>query len=177
MSTAQSSLCANVAAHARPALRFHCASTIIFAGAAALLCTQALAGDHGRSLAAPLLPLYKQECAACHVAYPPGLLPAASWQRLMTNLPRHFGTDASLEAATAKELSTWLTANAGTYKSASTPPPQDRITQLQWFVREHREVSNATWKLPAVQSPANCTACHRQADQGDFNEHTVRIPR
>jgi hypothetical protein len=28
------------------------------------------------------------------------MLPAASWQRLMGNLPRHFGTDASLDAAT-----------------------------------------------------------------------------
>jgi hypothetical protein len=147
------------------------------AWAAALLCAPALAGDHGRGLATPLLPLYQQECAACHVAYPAGLLPAASWQRLMANLPRHYGVDASLEPAAVKELSTWLAANAGTYKGAGTAPPQDRITQQPWFVREHREVSAATWKLPAVKSAANCAACHRQADQGDFNEHTVRIPR
>ena len=24
---------------------------------------------------------------------------------------------------------------------------------------------------------ANCTACHTQADQGNFDEHQVRIPR
>jgi hypothetical protein len=28
---------------------------------------------------APLLPQYKQECAACHLAYPAGMLPAKSW--------------------------------------------------------------------------------------------------
>ncbi len=49
----------------------------------------------------PLLPAYKQECGSCHLAYPPGLLPASSWQRLMGDLPHHFGTDASLDAADA----------------------------------------------------------------------------
>jgi mono/diheme cytochrome c family protein len=125
----------------------------------------------------PLLPLYRQECAACHVAYPPALLPAASWQRLMNNLPRHFGTDASLDAATIGKLSAWLAANAGASRRGREEPPQDRITRAAWFVREHRKVTPATWKLPQVKSAANCAACHTQADQGVFNEHDVRIPR
>jgi len=49
--------------------------------------------------------VYQQECAACHLAYPPGLLPAASWQRPMGNLPKHFGTEASLDATTLQTLS------------------------------------------------------------------------
>ncbi len=65
----------------------------------------AYAGEGEHALRVPLLPKYQQECAACHVAYPPGLLPAASWQRVMDNLPRHYGTDASLDPATLKELS------------------------------------------------------------------------
>ena len=47
---------------------------------------------------------YTQECAACHTAYPPGLLPAASWNRVMTGLDKHYGTDASLDAATVRQL-------------------------------------------------------------------------
>ena len=128
----------------------------------------------------PLLPKYQQECASCHLAYPPGLLPAASWQRLMANLPRHFGTDASLDEASVREIATWLNANAAGYRKVAreaAPPPEDRITRSQWFVREHREVAAATWKLPAVKSPANCAACHTRADQGDFNDDFVRIPR
>ncbi|MEK8050887.1 diheme cytochrome c [Ideonella sp. DXS22W] len=148
--------------------------------AAALALPGAARADESRSAAVPLLPAYKQECSACHVAYPPGLLPAASWQRLMTNLPCHFGTDASVDAATLKELSGWLSANAGTAKRVRrdpTPPPDDRITRSAWFQREHREVSAATWKLAAVKSPSNCAACHTRADQGSFNEHDIRIPR
>ncbi len=126
----------------------------------------------------PLLPAYQQECASCHVAYPPGMLPAASWQRLMANLPRHFGTDASLDPATTQSLSTWLTANAGTYKRVTAdPPPDDRLTRAPWFARKHHEVASAVWQRPAVHSAANCVACHPQADKGDFNEHAVRIPR
>lgn len=125
----------------------------------------------------PLLPKYQQECGACHVAYPPGMLPSASWQRVMANLPRHYGTDASLDAATVRELSTWLNTHAGTWKRVSEAPPEDRVTRSAWFVREHREVASATWKLPAVKSPSNCAACHTQADQGDFRERNIRIPR
>jgi hypothetical protein len=124
------------------------------------------------------LPQYQQECAACHMAYPPGLLPAASWQRLMGSLNKHYGTDASLDAASASNISGWLKANAGSYKRVSEEPPQDRITRSAWFLRKHRdgEVPAGVWKRASVGSPANCAACHAQAAQGNFNEHAVKIP-
>jgi hypothetical protein len=137
----------------------------------------AFAGDDQRTPGMALLPKYKQECAACHVAFPPGMLPADSWRRLLSNLPHHHGTDASLDAATVNELAIWLGANAGTYRRVREAPPGDRITQSAWFVRKHDKVPAAAWKRSAVKSAANCAACHTQADQGDFNEHTVRIPR
>jgi hypothetical protein len=95
----------------------------------------------------------------------------------MDNLPRHYGTDASLAPALTRKLSAWLEAHAGTGKRAREQPPEDRITRAAWFVREHDEVPAATWKLPAVKSPANCSACHTQAEQGDFSERHIRIPR
>jgi hypothetical protein len=160
-----------------------CAQAILLSRrvAAVLLAVLALApawaGDSGTA-PSPLAPTYRQECASCHVAYPPGMLPPASWQRILANLPNHFGTDASLDAATVKQLSTWLVANATSARRAQAPPPpQDRITRSAWFIREHDEVPAGVWKSPAVKSPANCAACHAQADQGDFNEHRVRIPR
>lgn len=119
---------------------------------------------------------YQQECAGCHMAYPPGLLPAASWQRMMTGLDKHFGTDASLDAATVQKLSGWLQANAATGSRLSTPPPQDRISQASWFVREHREIDPLVWKHTSVKSAANCLACHSGAEKGQFNEHGITIP-
>ena len=120
---------------------------------------------------------YVQECGACHTPYPPALLPNESWQRLMNNLPRHFGTDASLDAPTQKALSTWLAATAGGGKRARVAPPQDRITRGDWFIREHREVPQAAWSRPAIKSAANCGACHQGAAQGNYDEDSVHIPR
>jgi hypothetical protein len=145
---------------------------------AALSITQAALADEGRKADfVPSLAAYKQECGACHVVYPPGMLPAASWQRIMNSLQRHYGADASLDATTVRQIATWLNANAGTGKRSRAEPQQDRITRSSWFVQEHRKVPDSIWKLAAVKSTSNCTACHRKADQGDFNEHDVRIPR
>ncbi|ABM36847.1 diheme cytochrome c [Polaromonas naphthalenivorans] len=157
--------------------RFPSLSTKVLFGVLATICaTQAAMADGDRRMV-PLLPQYKQECAACHLAYPPGMLPAASWKRVMAGLPKHYGTDASLDPATVKELSTWLGANAGTYKRVSEEPPQDRITTSSWFERKHREVAPDTWKRAAIGSRANCAACHTRADKGDFDEDNVRIPK
>lgn len=143
----------------------------------ALLLGPALAASAAGGPRVPLLPQYQAECGACHVAYPPGLLPPASWQRLMSNLPRHYGVDASLDAATVGALSGWLQTHAGSGRRVAAAPPEDRITRSAWFVREHDEVPSATWKLPAVKSAAHCAACHTQAHQGDFSERNIRIPR
>ena len=143
---------------------------------ACLMATSAHASSHAPATA-PLL-AYTQECGACHLAYPSGMLPAASWARIMANLNQHYGVNASLDAATAKPIAIWLQATAGTYKRVGTSaPPQDRITQSDWFARKHREVAAEVWKRPAVSSRANCGACHPGAAQADFEEDRVRMPR
>jgi mono/diheme cytochrome c family protein len=121
-------------------------------------------------------PAYQQECAACHLAYPPALLPPASWARLMGGLERHFGTDASLDPHTVQDLGRWLQAHAGTYKRVSEPPPEDRITRSAWFVRKHRHIDSVVWSLPSVKSPAQCAACHTRAAEGRFDEDELRAP-
>ncbi|MBM3387139.1 MAG: cytochrome C [Betaproteobacteria bacterium] len=135
----------------------------------------ALAGSHDLS-PRQALPVYAQECAACHTAYPPALLPAASWQRVMARLDNHYGTDASLDAAQVQAIGQWLQSQAGTYKKVRSAPPQDRISLSDWFVREHRKVAPELWRHHSVRSPAQCSACHTQADQGRFGERELRLP-
>jgi phage-related protein len=121
---------------------------------------------------------YRAECGSCHVAYPPGLLPSQSWQSILAQLKHHFGTDASVDAKTAAELAAYLNAHAGRRGAGTTQQGElPRITQTPFFVREHDEVRAATWKSPAVKSAANCSACHRQAERGDFSERNLRLPR
>ena len=94
----------------------------------------------------------------------------------MTGLGKHYGTDASLDAATVRQLNQWLQAHASTYKRVSEEPPEDRITRSAWFERKHRKIEPTTWKLASVKSAANCAACHTGADQGQFDEHNLRMP-
>lgn len=120
---------------------------------------------------------WKEECSGCHIAYLPRFLPPQSWRAVMSGLGKHFGSDASLDAATTQEITAFLEKNAGQRKRSMSGKPVLRISEMRWFKSEHDEVSARTWKNPKVKSPANCGACHTQADMGDFSERNVRIPR
>ena len=121
-------------------------------------------------------PKWQKECSECHVAFPARLLPAESWREIMTGLDKHFGSNASLDTATAKEISGYLEKHAGK-KPASSDKPLLRITETRWFIREHNEVNERTWKNPKVKSPANCAACHTQAANGKYSERGIKIPK
>jgi mono/diheme cytochrome c family protein len=152
---------------------------LIRPGRAGLLCLTALGAaqaDGGRMMPSDMPKAYTAECAACHTAYAPGLLPARSWQRIMTGLDKHYGTDASLDDATVRQLSTWLQTHAGTYKRVNEAPPQDRLTRSAWFERKHDEIPSAVWKHASIKSAANCGACHTGADRGDFDDDHIRLP-
>ena len=132
--------------------------------------------DSARLLPRDMPAAYTTECAACHAAYPPGMLPARSWARIMSGLDKHYGTDASLDAATVKQLSSWLQTNASTDKRVAEAPPQDRITRSAWFERKHRQIEPTVWKHASVKSAANCAACHTGADQGNYDDDNLRFP-
>lgn len=122
-------------------------------------------------------PKWKSECASCHIAYPARLLPAESWRSLMGGLDKHFGTDASLDAATTAEILAFLEKNASRRKPEPAAKPVLRITETRWFINEHDEVPARTWKDPRVKSAANCAACHTQAESGSFSERQLRVPK
>ena len=120
---------------------------------------------------------WQQECASCHIAYAPGLLPAESWRKMMSGLDKHFGTDASLTAQEAKEITAFLVDNASNRWSAKSSPL--RITESAWFKAKHdsKEIPPETWKRASVKSPANCQACHVDAAKADFSENRIKIPK
>lgn len=126
---------------------------------------------------APTNAQFKTECSECHIAYPPKLLPAESWRKIMSGLDKHFGSDASLPDTENKKITEFLVTNAsGRWKSPTAPL---RITETAWFKREHgsREIPPSVWKNPKVKSPSNCAACHTRAESGNFDEDDIRMPR
>ena len=130
----------------------------------------------GPRMPAQMLPSYTAECAACHTAYPPGMLPAQSWQRIMKGLDHHYGSDASLDEKTVAEIGRWLQTHAGTYKRVSEAPPQDRLTRSVWFERKHRKIEPAVWQLSSIKSAANCAACHTGTERGLFDDDHLKHP-
>jgi hypothetical protein len=106
-----------------------------------------------------------KECGECHMAFPPALLPAESWRKLMAGLSDHFGEDASLEPALAAEIERYLMANAGRRGDGSLI----RISDQRWFRYEH-DFAASVWKRPEIRSPANCEACHKEAARGWFED-------
>jgi len=148
----------------------------------ALCSLSAQAKYNGEDRGRPFVPAqshakWQAECSGCHLAFPPGALPAASWQKIMGGLDQHFGTDASLSPADAKEITDFLVKHASNRWTASTAPL--KITESEWFKTKHRagEINPAVWKRESVKSQSNCIACHRGADKGEFDEDTVRIPK
>ena len=118
---------------------------------------------------------YKAECSSCHMVYQPALLSANDWRRTMAGLKDHFGTDATVDAPQAQEISSFLehnAGNAGKLGNAGEPP---RITQTARFIRKHREIAAKYWSDPRLKSAANCEACHRGAADGNYNEHDIAI--
>jgi mono/diheme cytochrome c family protein len=119
----------------------------------------------------------KAECSECHMAYPPGFLPQRSWTAIMTTLDDHFGENAMLDEASRAEIEAYLTANAadahgrasGLLRRVSPEETPLRISEMPWFVSEHRgEVS--TRQLEKAGSMSNCASCHRAADRGVFED-------
>lgn len=140
----------------------------------AMIFGSTIAHADGGKLSVPINSKWKEECGSCHIAYPPKLLTAENWQRLMGGLAKHFGANAMLDDKDNKDILDFLQRNAGSgdKRSASSL----RISDTSWFTREHREVSSNTWSNPAVKSRSNCIACHVNAERGDWSERGIRMP-
>lgn len=136
---------------------------------------------HADRYAVPKNAVFEEECTSCHMAYPPQMLDAHSWQHMMNGLAKHFGTDASLDDKRRATIADFLAQHAGGRKTGVTADaagrPLLRITETARFARKHREIAAATFQRASIKSPANCAACHRQAAAGDYSEHSVNIPK
>jgi hypothetical protein len=149
---------------------------IVLAVAACL--SSAAIADHLPAAGDPP-PAFKAECGSCHLAFPPQLLTADDWRRVMASLDRHYGDNATVDDKTRKIVEDFLFRNSASgYWSKVGPAPGNppRLTGTAWFQRKHREVPAGIWKDKRVASAANCAACHTRAEQGRFGEHEIVLP-
>jgi hypothetical protein len=145
--------------------------------------------DHGGKpgLAPVKNELYRAECGACHFAFPPGLLPARSWEKLMENLHDHFGENAELTPEDFDRVLNYLRAEAAdrsdyarSQRAASMIAAGDtplRITETRYFRRLHDEVPRRVFNdNPNLKTISQCKACHTRADQNSYRENEIEIP-
>ena len=142
----------------------------------------------GRTDVAPVNnQLYIKECGSCHFPYQPGLLPANSWNKMMVNLDKHFGTDATLTDEDFVTLSKYLNDNSAEknmqYKRSnrivsSLLPGQvaDSISTTPYMIKKHKDIRKDLITQPDVKGLFNCMACHTTADKGIYSERAINIP-
>ncbi|MBU0968768.1 MAG: diheme cytochrome c [Proteobacteria bacterium] len=131
-------------------------------------------------------PIYQESCGACHFAYQPQLLPAASWQAILDNQTDHFGESLELNSNARSAIAAYLQANSADksgakravkiMRSLGNGVPQ-RITDIPYIREKHHEISAQVFARPAIASPANCPACHTTAEQGLYDDDSVMIPQ
>lgn len=153
----------------------------------ALLASGGSGGEGGGQMPPVTNAKWKAECSSCHMLYHPGLLPERSWNKMMHGLDNHFGENAGLDAATRDEIARFLALNSADKADnrrssrinlsipANTTPL--RISETRYFTSKHDEITSATYKRKSIASAANCAACHKSAEKGDFSESQVKIPR
>jgi len=132
-------------------------------------------------------PVYKEECGECHMVYPAGLLPARSWEKIMTGLEDHFGDNAELDPETQQLIHDYLVENSTdhssyrrTHRFSRSVPSNEtplRITDIVYFKHKHDEIPiRFVTQNDKVKSFSHCQACHRNAEQGEFIGDDVNIP-
>ena len=132
---------------------------------------------------------YRSECGDCHFAYPPGLLPEKSWQKLLSAeaLRDHFGSNAELDKDALQAIHDYAVENAADkswYKrsrkiavATAEGEAQLRITEVRYIKRKHQDIPEKMIKgNKDVKSLSYCDKCHTQAAKGVFDADTVLIP-
>lgn len=149
----------------------------------------ALAGEHGderRALPRVTNEVYKTACGSCHFAYQPGLLPARSWVKIINSPGAHPGGDLAIDKKTKAEIRRYLTQNSAEntevkrsqkiLASIGSGVPT-RISEIPYIMEKHAEIDPQVFSRPSVSWRGNCIACHKTAENGDYDDDYATIPR
>ena len=131
--------------------------------------------------------LYIKECGSCHFPYQAGLLPSNAWNKMMVNLDKHFGSDASLAPEDLQTLTKYLNDNSAEknmqYKRSSRIVSSlaknqipDSISTTPYMIKKHEDIRKDLITQNEVKGLFNCIACHKTADKGIYGERDINIP-
>lgn len=114
------------------------------------------------------------------------MLPSASWGKLLGNLDDHFGQTLDVDSETLATLMDYLGGNSAD-KSSSRQAAKImislgggvpiRITDVPYIRDQHHEISSDVFSRNSIGSLSNCSACHRTAENGVYDDDFVEIPK
>lgn len=151
--------------------------------------SRAFSFERDKEVKAVSLKAWDDECSSCHYAYPPGLLPEASWKKLLASdaLGKHFGENIEMKEALRAELLAYATKDAADHASAKRSQKimaslgkdlaPERISEVAYIRRKHQEIPEKLIKgNPKVNALSQCDTCHTQAKTGNLDDDSVLIP-
>lgn len=109
--------------------------------------------------------LYLENCASCHIALPPAVLPTQSWQQILQD-SQHYGTQLP-PLINPPRLLVWkyLQAFSRPYNKEEQTPY--RVDESRFFKALHPQV-----KLPRPIEISSCVSCHASAAEYNFRSLT-----
>ncbi len=125
---------------------------------------------------------YNMLCGSCHFPYQAGLMPAISWEKMMSNLDDHFGQPVKMTDIEIRTMRRYLLDNSAghvndeisnkilqsfNYNSVSL-----RITKTPFFIDKHNPDHNKVNR----NNMGECDSCHQDAQHGDYNNDRNIIP-
>lgn len=129
---------------------------------------------------------YKETCGGCHFAYQPGLLPSTSWAQLLASLDDHFGQPLDIGPEALTTLTGYLK-ESGADKSSNRLSVKimkslggsvpTRIGDVPYIRDKHHEIYSDVFSRKSIGSFSNCSACHRTAGNGVYDDDFVEIPK
>jgi hypothetical protein len=109
--------------------------------------------------------LYLENCASCHVALPPEVLPTESWRRVVQEPTQHYGQQ--LQPMIGPSLLVmWDYLRAFSRPLIEGEAIPYRVTESRYFKALHPQV-----ELPRLVGSSSCVTCHPGVDQ--FNYRTL----
>lgn len=105
--------------------------------------------------------VYVEQCASCHVALPPAVLPIESWQTLVTDTA-HYGVQLNLTQLDQQLMVNYL--QTYSRRHIGSGPIPYRVKDSDYFQALHPNV-----ELPQPVNLRSCTSCHINASNQDYS--------
>ena len=104
--------------------------------------------------------VYIEQCATCHVALPPGVLPVESWQAIVLD-PAHYGVSLGLTQFDQQLILNYLQPYSRRQIDSGAIPY--RLRDSNYFQALHPKV-----ELPTPLNLRSCASCHINANEQDY---------